>query len=376
MIVSSLNCYSQESSPVTKKTFVKTIRDIPHKTAWEKWMWIHRSAVFVITKERPINYDTAYIKSYYKRLVVTIPVSLRFLKFSLFDLKSGNKLTFVPNYEYDLGIGISSRWVTFILNSGVKLFSGNSDIKGETKFNDLQLNLYSRKFTTDMFFQNYRGFYIKNSRSYANYLSDKPYDIREDVKAVNFGASSYYIVNNKKFTYRNSFSFAEQQKKSAGSPLLGVYYSYFEANGTPSLVTDPFKSSFDTLSFIKNGHTHNFGLNLGYIYTFVFLKKCYATASLVQGIGGSNVVYTLTDNTKYQQLLGGAGKLNVRLALGYDNGKYFVGTMGMFDYFLLKGKLNSTFGYTFGKFMVFTGYRFPILKSEKKMLRRLKLIDY
>jgi hypothetical protein len=375
MIHSSLKSYAQEASTVNK-TKIKSIWDIPHKTIQEKWMWIHRTVVFEITKTRPVNYDTTYIKSFAKRLVITLPVSTRLLQFSLIDINNGNTLTFAPNIQYDLGISISSRWASFIINTGVKILSDDDDFKGNTKYQDYQLNLYGRSITTDMFVQYYSGYYIKNSRSFSSYTSDKPYSVRSDVNALNMGASSYYILNHKKFSYRNSFAFVEQQKKSAGSVLFGLYYFYFRADGRPSLVGTPFRDSFDTLSYIRTGQTHNFGLNLGYIYTLVFLKKCYATASLVQGIGGEQVVYNREDNSTFHQLIGGTDKLNVRLALGYDNGKYFVGTMGMFDYFFYRGKLNPTFDYSFGKFMIYIGYRFSVLKQEKKLLRQLNLIDY
>jgi len=41
---------------------------------------------------------------YSKQLVISLPVSTRFLKFSLNDLKTGPKLTFAPNLEYNLGL--------------------------------------------------------------------------------------------------------------------------------------------------------------------------------------------------------------------------------------------------------------------------------
>ena len=377
MIISSINGNAQNPKTITtKKTTVKTIRDIPHKTPWEKWMWIHRSIAFTITKERPVNYDTAYIKSYKKRLVVTLPISNRYLKFNLTDLESGNQLIFAPNLQYNLGISVSSRWATFVYLNGLKLFTNNVENKGKTKYKDFQLNLYGRKFTTDMFLQNYSGFYIKNSKSFADYLSDKPYAIRADVNAFHMGISSFYVVNNKKFSYRNSFAFAEQQKKKAGSLLLGLYYSYFRVDGSPSLVIAPFSSSFDTLSLIKSGQMYNFGLNVGYIYTYVFLKKCYTTASIVQGIGGEEMVYKRNDNSTYHKFSVGAGKLNLRFALGYDNGRYIVGTMGLFNYFLLNKKMNSTFTYSYAKIMIYTGYRFSVLKKERKLLKKWKLVDY
>lgn len=369
IILSSLNLIAQEPKG-------KTIWDIPHKTSWQKRMWIHRSIAFEITKERAIDYDTTYIKSYYKRLVIALPISTRLLKFSLIDMKTGNKLTFAPNIQYNLGFSISSRWITFIYKRGIKLYSNDIENKGETIYRDYQLSLYLRKFSTDFILQNYSGFYIKNSRDYSSYLSEKPYAIRSDVNAFHIGTSSNYILNYKKFSYSNSFAFVEQQKKSAGSFLIGIYYSYFDAEGIPSLISSPFQSSFDTLSLIRKGHSQNFGVNIGYIHTLVFLKKCYVTASFVQGFGGEKINYTRDDNSEFHVSTYGAGKLNVRLATGYNSERYFIGAMAVFDYFLLREKTNSTIDYSFGKFMFSIGYRFSILKKERKILRKLKLIDY
>lgn len=376
IIISLLFLALSSGQSLAQTTQRKKIRDIPHETLQQKWMWPHRSFVLIATRERPVNYDTTYIRSYYKRIVITLPVSFRFLKFSLIDQASGNKLVFVPNLQYNLGVCVSSRWATFVVNSGIKLFTGNSGTKGKTDYNDYQLHLYGRKMNTDLLFQNYKGFYIRNSESYSNYQSEEPYELRPDVKALNIGASTVYVVNNRRFSYGNAFAFIEQQKKSAGSLLAGVYYTYFAASGQPSIVNAPFRSSFDTLSLITKGHSHNFGINIGYIYTLVLFKKCYATASVTQGIGAERSVYTRDDHSVYNQFSAGAGKFNASFTLRYDNGKYFIGTMGMIDYFLFRGRTNSTFDYSYGKLMVYTGYRFPVLKAEKKLLRKLKLTGY
>ena len=372
----SANSHAQDSAASVKRPAIKTIRDIPHRTFREKLLWPHRSFALKITRERPVNYDTAYIRSNYKRLVITLPLSTRFLQFNLIDKKSGNNLVFAPNLEYDLGISISSRWASFILNSGVKIYSGNAKLKGKTKYQDYQLNLYGRKITTDMFMQYYKGFYIKNSESYSSYISDKPYLIREDVYALHMGVSSYYIINHRKFSYGSSFAFVDQQKKSAGSLLIGAYYSYFNANASPSLVADPFRNDFDTLAFIKSGQVHDFGINIGYIYTCVFHKRYSATASIAQGAGGKHVFYNREDNSNYNKLMGGAGKLHLRLGMRYDNGRSFIGAMAIYDRFLFTGQSGSALDYSFGKYTLYCGYRFSILKKEKKILRRLKLTGY
>jgi len=377
MALITMNSFAQDTPPKKRSASVKKIWDIPHETLWEKWMWPHRSATFIITKERPIDYDTAYIKSYKKRLGVTVPLSTRFLTFTLQDGKGGSSLLFSPNLHYNIGLSITSRWASFILNSGVKIYGGNKERKGETKFQDFQLNLYGRKVTTDTYFQYYSGFYIRNSKSFENYQSDSAFAIRPDVNVMHMGISTYYIVNNKKFSYRSSFAFAEQQRKSAGSLLMGVYYSYFDASGDPSLISSPFRSSFDSLSYIKNARAQDFGFNIGYIYTFVFLKKCSATISLVQGIGGQHLHYLREDYTSYNKLLGGAEKIHARAALKYDNDRLYIGAMGILDYVLLPLKSsNSSFDYTYGKAMVFVGYRFKTLKKENNILKKMKLIGY
>ena len=370
-----ISSFAQEQ-PDKKYAQVKSIRDIPHRTLWQKWMWPHRSAAYIVTKERPVDYDTAYVKSYRKRFVATLPVSTRFLKFSLRDRESGSRLVFAPNLQYNLGISISSRWASFILNTGVKVYGGATGQKGTTKYQDYQMNIYGRKFTTDMFVQYYSGFYIRNSKTYDNYNSDTLFALRPDVHALHMGVSSYYIVNNKKFSYRSSFSFVEQQKKSTGSMLAGVYYSYFDAGSDVSLVSDPFRENFDTLSLIRSGRTQDFGINLGYIYTFVFRKKFSATASLVQGIGAEHLHYSRDDRSTHNQLIWGAGKLHVRAGLKYDNDRFFIGTMGIFDYFLLRKKSDSTFDYSYGKAMIYVGYRFSTIKQEHRILKKLKLVDY
>jgi hypothetical protein len=97
---------------------------------------------------------------------------------------------------------------------------------------------------------------------------------------------------------------------------------------------------------------------------------------LVPGIGIEKTAYQREDYSTYTSPLNLAAKVNIRLASGYDAGNYFIGTMWMYDYFLFASKSNSTFNFDFGKFRVFVGYRFHTDKAEKRLLRKMGLIDY
>lgn len=355
---------------------IHSIFDIPHETAWQKWMWIHRSVAFMITKERKPFFDTAYVKTYKKSVGITIPISSRFLRFNLVDWASGNTLKYSPNSSYDLGFSVSSRWATFQLLTGVRIYENYKNQKGETHFHDTQFNIYGAHVTTDIFYQNYKSFYIRNSLSYSDFNGPTRYAVRSDINAVSFGVSSYYIFNAKKFSYRSSFAFTEVQKKSAGSFLAGSYFFLFNVKGDSSLVGYPFRPLFDSLSYLKDATLQTYGINIGYIHTFIFFKRFYTTISLVQGLGLEQTLYNNTKGESFSSPLRGAAKINCRYALGYNLGRFYIGTMGILDYLFFTSKSNTTFNFNTGKITAFIGYRFYFLKAEKKILRKLNLIDY
>jgi len=308
------------------------------------------------------SYDTTYIKTYNKSLTIAIPITTPFLKFILQDAKSGQSLNFAPNRQYDLGLGINYKWFNIVLATGVALQNNDNNTKGKTKYTDAQVHFNFRRFANDVYYQDYKGFYVKNSKNYSGYVSNNPYEIRPDVKATLMALNTNYIFNYKKFSYRNSFGFVETQLKSAGSILAGVYYSYYAVNGDSGLISQSFKPSFNSASFIKNGATHTFGINVGYVYTLVITKGLYATASFVQGFGLNKTNYIRENETHYSGSINGALKTNVRLAFGYDSGKFFMGGMAIYDFYYFESKSNSTFNFSNGKVQLFVGYRFNLKK--------------
>ncbi|MCW3103758.1 MAG: hypothetical protein JWO09_2198 [Bacteroidetes bacterium] len=358
-----------QSAPTKKGVF-----DIPHKTPHELWMWPHRATVFTIIKERKKAYDTTYIKSYSKRFIITMPITTRLMHFDLVDWKAGKRLQYTPNYRYDICIGISSRWATFIANTGLTIYNRNNKSRGVTRYNDIQLNLYGKRVTSDISYQYYRGFYIANTHDYTHEDNHK-FEVRPDVKTTLFSTSTYYVFNYKKFSYRSTFAFTESQLKSAGSPLLGAYYTLFGVRSDSSLVSSIFIGSFDSLSRVWKGSSQTFGINAGYIYTYV-KKKFYATTSVVPGFGLEQTTYERTDASRFRSSYGPSAKVNLRLGFGYDTGNFYYGTMGMYDFFFNFSKVNCTFNYSTGKAMVFVGYRFKALKTERRVLRKLGMIDY
>jgi hypothetical protein len=157
--------------------------------------------------------------------------------------------------------------------------------------------------------------------------------------------------------------------------LLGGYYTLFGVTSDSSLISSQFAHYFDTLSLIKEGSAQTFGLNGGYIYTYV-KEKFYATTSLVPGFGLEQTTYDRTDKSKYRSPYNPSAKINFRFGLGYDTGNFYYGLMGMYDYFFSFSRSNCTFNYSTGKARVFIGYRFNFLRSEHRFLKKLSLVGY
>lgn len=357
---------------------INSLKDIPHRSFSQKMMWPHRAIVFMLVKEKEPYYDTTYIKSYKKQLVASLPISTRFMRFTIDDLKTGKKLKFVPNSHYDLGININSKFASFLLHTGVTFFENDRQIKGKTEYKDIQFNLYRKRTTTDFNIQTYKSFYVKNANDYQSWdtANTTPYAVRPDISAFQLGCNVYYIFNYKKFSYRNSFAFTEQQLKSSGSPLVGGYYSVFGVSADSSMSGYFFSKELSGTSNIKSGSVTHSGINLGYIYTLVIKKKLYATFSLVQGIGIDRTVYQLANGIALVRKANFATKQNLRFAIGYDNSRFFYGVMGMFDFYYTDSKQYSNFDYSLGKARIFVGYRFSFEKIQNKVLKKINLIDY
>ena len=373
-----LNSSILHAQDTIKFETIKSIKDIPHATLKQKWMWIHRSIAFAFLKKHAPTHDTSYYACYKSKLVITLPLSTRFINFELKDGISANSLKFQPNNQYDFGLCINSKFASFLMNTGVALFTNDEGIKGKTKYSDYQFNIYGKKSTVDFSLQTYKGFYVENSGKYSDFNNSQKqlYEVRPDVAVYALSFNHYYLFNNKKFSYRSSFAFTEHQKKSAGSLLCGGYLSLFGIKADSALVSKSFAQYFTTNSNVTSASIFNFGYNVGYIYTLVIKKKLRITLSLVQGIGTNKTTIMREDASKEESDFKFSSKQNLRMALGYDNGVFFYGVMGMYDFYNFDDKTKSTLDYSYGKFRTFVGYRFSSEKRERKLLRKLNLIDY
>ena len=314
-----------------------------------------------------VPFDSNYIRTYPKVFALYLPLTAPYLKLVFRDYKTGNKLNFQPTKQFDLGIGLNYRGLNLIVGTGISLFKENEIKQGKTKYTDIQVHYMPRRFANDIYYQKYKGFYIKNSRDFGAYQSSTDYQIRPDLSSNLVVFNSNYIFNYKQFSFKNAFGFNETQLKSAGSPLVGAYYSLFNISTDSAIVSNPFTQYFSSDGTIKKSTEQTLGINIGYIYTRVILNNFHATVMLLQGGGIYKMNYTLTDNSDHSGKINIGGKTNLRLSFRYDSGKIFVGAMSIYDNYYFNGSSSSLFNFGNGKVRIFAGYRFG--KGELNIIK-------
>jgi hypothetical protein len=230
--------------------------------------------------------DTNFIESYFNDLIIRLYSGEKTHSLELNDLDNPYHLKYLPNGYFNMGLGVNYRSFGLSLATKIPVFQ-NSEIRhGETKRFGIQSYIYLRKFSIDVLTSFLQGYYLKNSFDHLNsYTKSKEYQ-RPDISSANIGASINYIFNNSRFSYMAAFSDTEKQKRSAGSLIAGGSIFSYQTKADSSIVPRGIESVY----FLKSRDLSKtgvlaFNVNLGYAYSFVFLKNGIFTVSYLLGSG-------------------------------------------------------------------------------------------
>ncbi|WP_280744847.1 MULTISPECIES: DUF4421 family protein [unclassified Parabacteroides] len=213
------------------------------------------------------------------------------------------ELSYMPNNPMKLGLGISWKNTILSVAGGYGFDFMRDKKKGKTESLDLQYHHYDRKFLFDFYAQHYKGFYMQNENKPGSEIELCP-----DLLFQQLGLSAYYILNNKRFSYKAAYVHNEKQVRSAGSILLGggIYWTRIKSDGS---------FFFDESNNLSN---FQFGIDAGYAYNWVINKSWFINGSITGGIHfGSEKISTF-----------GKEKLRVypsafpRLSVVYDQQKW------------------------------------------------------
>jgi Domain of unknown function (DUF4421) len=219
------------------------------------------------------DHDSTYYVSFPEHLTTRVYLSRKYTTLK-FIPPEGPAVRYRSNTSLNIGIGATYRAVTINIGIGLTRFNPNN-VKGETKYLDLQAHLYERKWSLDFLGEFYRGYYLSPK---GDGTTDDSYYTRKDLNLSLLGVAFYRTLNDRHFSYQAGLEQNEWQKKSAGSLLIGgeVYYGSIHADSTlvPKLIDSTYANK--ELSKI---HFFQIGPGIGYGYTLVIAEHYFLLAS-------------------------------------------------------------------------------------------------
>ncbi len=320
-----------------------------------------------ITAFQKTNYDSLreiYIKSYPDHFFLWPVLKQRSQGFEMKSLADPkNKLNYKSNKPYGLGMGMYLFDVALEITVAVPLAEKSKSIYGESTARDLQINAIGKKWGVDAYFQRYKGFYIVDPKT--KVLPNQPYPQRADIQTRNIGLTGNYVFNNKKFSFRSAYTYAERQLRSNGSFILFGSLSGFKVFGDSAIIDDKHAANFGSNSNIRKIKTTTLGVAPGYAYNLIY-KGFFLNATLAIG-PAHNWLFSQTEDGATKNDIKFSTFLAARIGLGYNGDNFFGGLS-----FVNQGRTAKfetlQFSSTNSTFKILIGYRFREFGVLKKRL--------
>jgi hypothetical protein len=233
--------------------------------------------------------DSEYIENRSHQFQLHLYGKKKFTDISFSDPLTKTDLVYSPNDQVKWGLGFNWRFVGLGF-AFVKFNKLDDKIYGDTRGMDWQVQLYGKRSVVDVVFYYYSSYYLENPEDVlTNWKEGDANYIRPDIIAASVGLSYIYVLNNKRFSYKAAFVNNAIQKKSAGSFIFGGQFNFSDKVADSSFF--PTNSNFGSYDPLVRMNRNSFGLNLGYAYTFVYLKNFYTSLSMsvLPGFGVNNI---------------------------------------------------------------------------------------
>jgi hypothetical protein len=308
------------------------------------------SPIYLGYAQKSKKVDSLYIESFADKFVVKLNVSTRTDTYTILNRTDGSKLSIAPNNNYRVFLSLDYQFFGFSYGFSPTIFAANNedDIKGESSFSDFKFRAALGQWIQGFQISNTKGYYVENTGDFLPNWREgiDPYLQIPDFTSKIYGMSTSYVFN-PNFSYRNLLYQTEWQKKSAGSFIPSLFYSYDLF--TYTIENEKIK---DEIIPVR--------LALAYYYTFVVKENWFLGGNLSPALAVNFSKNTITNNniqsisrsTEFSTSLEGS------LQIGYASKKIIFGggfkfDVNNYDVDELNTVLNDkTYGF------IYFGYRF------------------
>lgn len=315
--------------------------------------------------------DTNYIEPQRYNYTVMLQNTTTYEEYTV-KSKSGQSLTFAPRPTVRIGPYVGWRWVFLGYTVDISKFDHSENKK------ELDLSMYSSLVGIDLYYRRTGNDYRIREADLGNGMDKKvlkgiPYS-GLSVKIKGFDV--YYIINHRKFSYPAAFSQSTCQKRSCGSPLLGIGYmthdisldhkeleKVINENLADKPGYDGNNVKLDNGLMFNNVRYTSYSISGGYAYNWVFARNWLFAASLSAGIAYKKTDGDRVDKNNFFLRDFNFDDINIdgigRFGLVWNNTKWYAGAntilhsynyhKSQFSTSSVFGSLNIYVGMNFGK---------------------------
>lgn len=301
--------------------------------------------------DRLLEQDTAYVAPNKFNLSLMPQYIYGYEYYRFATEKSEQSITIIPTSNNKLGVSFGWRWLSGSYNITLDKIQPDFDMTLNLYCSRAGLELFYRKRSDGFKIRSIKGF-NENGAPLTNYITDF-----DGLTTSQIGANAFYVFNYKKFSFPAAFSQSTIQRINAGSLILGLSYNEqkFDFDHT-KIDTRIERLMMPELQFKKVDYK-DISINLGYSYNWVFAKNFLANITVSPAVGYKHTSTTSNVNRSKEVMSNINFDLISRLALVYNNGKYYAGTsLVSHTYSYKKPSLSITNG--FGYLKVYAGFYF------------------
>jgi len=318
----------------------------------------------LFTEDQTLRYDTSYIQVYRDELTTRVYLSGKQNGYLLSERLFSPWITYRTNSHYQLGLGYTYSFLT--LNVGFKLpvFNSDDDLYGESRGLDLQSHTIFRNMIVDLYLQWNRGYYLSHPDDPGSLPGPDPgFPVRGDLRTSVVGINIQRLFNSERYSYKASFVQNEFQKRSAGSPMLGIE-GYWMLGMADSLIIPASLTGSDFAGGMTFNQADLFqvGINAGYAYTLVIRERFYLSLATTWGLTAGNCIL---NNTASSELQSSGISLGVdnhnRASMGFNKNNFYIGVSW------IQFNMSQNYGYKKGWF------RYSTNNIRLNVVRRFRL---
>ena len=292
--------------------------------------------------------DTCYITPNLFKGTLMLQYSNCYEYYRFSARKNPQSITLSPDNSNKLGLYVG--WKRIFIGWSFNLDRQNTR-------DDWNFSFYTSKVGIDIFHRRTgENFKLRKISGFKDPVSGKEIipqqRLFDGISVKQSGVNLYYIFNNKQFSYPAAYSQTTNQRISCGSLIVGISYSRQSFHMDASRFEERIREAMLPSMNFNRIKYHDFSINAGYSYNWVFAKNYLANVSLTPAIGYKHSSISSNENSSI------LSNINIdfvsRAALVYNNTRYFIGaSLVAHTYTYRKTALSIVNG--FGVLNIYTG---------------------